>query len=207
MYLSLVNYTVLAAVYILFRDVIPMPFGALVKILPILLLMRWAWLEADSYRLLLILALGFGMGGDIAMAFSLFIPGLALFLVGHLFYIALWSRQLDYTRYWRLLPLLLLTAVGAYFLMPHTGEMIIYVAVYFFVITLMAAAATLSRLVNVFGIVGVYSFIVSDFIIGWNQFIEPLQWSPTVIMLTYYLAQLLMLVTVIQYQKRSGEFD
>lgn len=47
------------------------------------------------------------------------------------------------------LSLLLLMALGAYWLFPHTGEMSTYVAIYFSVIALMAAAASLSRIVKV----------------------------------------------------------
>ena len=37
----------------------------------------------------------------------------------------------------------------------------------------------------------------------WNQFVEPLVWATPVIMVTYYAAQLLMVITVIQYQQQS----
>lgn len=196
-------FTVLAVVYLVIGTSFAMPIPAVLKILPLLVLLYWAWREAGACRSLLLAALGFGMGGDLALAFGWFIPGLGLFLVGHIFYIALWCRELDFSRYLLLLPLLLLSGLGAAYLLPHTGEMTLYVAIYFAVIALMAAAASLSRLVNVFGLLGVYSFLLSDFIIGWNRFIDPLAWAATAIMVTYYLAQLLMLISVLQYQAKS----
>jgi alkenylglycerophosphocholine/alkenylglycerophosphoethanolamine hydrolase len=196
-------YIILAAVFILSRYSFAMPIPALLKILPLLLLLLWVWFKARTYRPLLMLALAFGMGGDIAMAFDSFLTGLSLFLIGHIFYTLLWCQQLDFSRSWRVLPLFLLMALGAYFLLPHTGEMRAYVAIYFSVITLMAAAASLSRVVNVFGLIGVYSFLLSDFVIGWNRFVDPLSWSPEVIMITYYLAQLLIVLSVIQYQTHN----
>jgi alkenylglycerophosphocholine/alkenylglycerophosphoethanolamine hydrolase len=194
-------YIILAAVFILSRYSFAMPIPALLKILPLLLLLLWVWFRVTSFRPLLLLALAFGMGGDIAMAFDGFLAGLGLFLIGHIFYTVLWCQQLDFSRAGRVVPLLLLMAFGAYWLLPHTGEMSAYVAIYFSVITLMAAAASLSRIVNVLGLLGVYSFLLSDFVIGWNRFVDPLAWSPEVIMITYYLAQLLMVVSVIQYQR------
>lgn len=193
-------YIVLATVFILSRYSFAMPIPAILKILPLLLLLLWVWFRVATYRPLLLLALAFGMGGDLGMAFDNFLAGLGLFLVGHIFYTVLWCRQLDFDRCWRVLPLVLLVAFGAYYLLPHTGEMKVYVAIYFSVISLMAAAASISRIVNVFGLIGVYSFLLSDFVIGWNRFVDPLAWSPAVIMITYYLAQLLMVVSVIQYQ-------
>lgn len=196
-------YIILAAVFILFRYSFDMPIPAVLKILPMILLLLWAWFRVSAYRPLLLLALAFGMGGDLGMAFDNFLAGLGLFLIGHIFYTLLWCRQLDFSRSWRVLPLLLLVALGGYYLLPHTGEMTAYVVIYLSVITLMAAAASISPIVNVLGLIGVYSFLLSDFVIGWNRFVEPLAWSPGVIMITYYLAQLLMLVSVIQYQANN----
>ncbi len=66
-------YIILAAVFILSRYSFAMPIPALLKILPLLLLLLWVWFKARTYRPLLILALAFGMGGDIAMAFDSFL--------------------------------------------------------------------------------------------------------------------------------------
>ena len=201
----IIAYTLLAGVFIGFGHSLPVALSALLKILPLLLLLFLVARSFAAYSGLLILALVFGLGGDVAMAFERFMLGLGLFLVGHIFYIGLWCQQLDVSRCWRLIPLLLLTIAGASYLLPHTGEMMVAVALYFSVITLMAATASLSSIASGLGLLGAYSFLVSDFVIGWNKFIEPLQWAPSVIMVTYYLAQLLMVVAVIRFQRHQVE--
>ncbi len=198
----IIPYSILALAYIFLASSFHPVIAALLKITPLLLLLAWVARAGGDFRKYLLPALGFGLAGDIAMAFQQLIPGLGLFLVGHIFYMLIWCRQWDFSRRWLQLPLLLVAALAASQLLVHAGALWPEVALYIAVIILMAAMATVSAVVNIAGLIGVYSFLLSDFVIGWNQFIEPLAWASPVIMFTYYLAQLLMVITIIQYQQR-----
>ena len=152
---------------------------------------------------LLGLALGFGATGDALIAQpGGFINGLAAFLVGHLFYIALFIRHrkpwgdMDLQRKFAIF----LLVTGAVFLSislaPHVGELKTYVNIYTLIITAMAALAFMSRF-NILVRIGAVSFLISDALIAVGRFAAPVAsdnpfWTdlPYIIWGTYALAQL-----------------
>ena len=155
--------------------------------------------------ILLGLGLGFGAAGDVLIAQQGgFINGLAAFLVGHLFYIALFIRHrkpwgdMDLQRKFAIF----LLVTGAVFLSislaPYVGDLKLYVNIYTLIITAMAALAFMSRF-NILVRVGAVFFLISDALIAMGRFIAPigsdhLFWSdlPYIIWGTYALAQLLI---------------
>lgn len=182
-------YIALAALYVVLAEQIATVPGATLKVLPIVILLGYSLrLRPPHYRALAA-ALVCGGCGDILMAFGSFIPGLSAFLVGHLLYIYLWLRRPHFDRAVRALPVLILTLGACAILLPYLGEIAIAVAIYMGIIGLMAASASISGLANSWGIAGVYSFMLSDFIIAWNRFVDPLPLAGVLIMCTYYFAQ------------------
>ncbi|MEH6549627.1 MAG: lysoplasmalogenase [Pseudomonadales bacterium] len=195
----LLCFCLLAALYIAIEPTTVNPAKAILKILPLLMLIVWVARSHFPDRTLLLAALIFGGGGDTFLAYGQFIPGLASFLIGHLFYTGLWCRGPLLKKPLYALPALGLTALCLAFLLPHTGELSLYIGIYILVIGLMATAASVSRLAIGWGVIGAYSFLFSDFLIGWNRFIEPFWWARVGIMLSYYAAQLFITYSVLHF--------
>ena len=186
-----IGYVFFSLIYIFVGDTIANSLGstgaAIFKVVPIGLLIFLS-LNVNANKWLSI-ALMFGACGDALLAYNLFIPGLAAFLIGHVFYINLWSKHFDARKRFNVIPAIFFGAAISYFLMPYLGGMAIPVVIYIGVIALMAASASTSSLVNLWGILGVYSFLLSDLLIAWNRFVEPVPMSGLLIMATYYFAQ------------------
>ncbi len=171
--------------------------AALFKLLPLITLIIWAFQSARD-KPLLIAALCLGACGDVILALGYFIPGLVAFLIGHCLYIALWLSTPGPKRWAMAIPMLVLLALALWLIVPGTGELQIPVTAYLLVIFVMALLAARSTLINGWGLAGVYSFLVSDFILAWHQFISPVAYSVWAIMVSYYLAQGLITLSVIQ---------
>ncbi|MBC7916586.1 MAG: sterol desaturase family protein [Rhodoferax sp.] len=152
--------------------------------------------------LLLLGAAVFSLGGDVFLMLpgDYFIPGLASFLVAHVFYIALFKQQ----QAWfpskaALAGVLGFGAVMYAILWSSLGDPILKgaVAAYVTVISLMAAQAigrakvrgdSASRWVAV----GACVFMASDSLIAINKFLTPVPLSALWILWTYFAAQMLI---------------
>ncbi|MGN1401965.1 MAG: lysoplasmalogenase [Bacillus sp. (in: firmicutes)] len=170
------------------------------KLIPMLLILAFLYTNreksAASYTTPLLIGLFFCMLGDAFIIFS-FIAGLAAFLLGHLFYVfAFWKRRrLPQHRYWYLMFLLL---YGLFFAFRFTGTLVgqdqaglaVAVTLYIAVISMMGWFAFLTA--DRFALFGSLLFILSDTILAWNRFMEPVPYAGEWIMLTYYSAQLLI---------------
>ena len=131
-----------------------------------------------------------------------FVPGLASFLVAHLFFIALFRRGQPWFPSRRALVATL--GVGALMLAwmwPGLGDPALRVAVpiYVAVIALMAAQAIGRALVvrdmaSVAVALGACVFMLSDSLIAINKFVTPLSLPGLWILATYYLAQTLIVL-------------
>lgn len=178
----------LALIYMVLFSAAEPWLAALFKVLPILLLAMWAYIELKGKSLLLA-ALLLGGVGDVLLALGYFIPGLMAFLIGHMAYILLWRTARVDLRWWLVIPIMLFMLVAAVLILPDTGELLLPVSVYLVVITVMAITAAGSRLINVWGVIGICSFLISDFILAWNEYVDPITMSVTWVMASYYLAQ------------------
>ncbi|WP_308637129.1 lysoplasmalogenase [Paenibacillus silvisoli] len=166
------------------------------KLIPMALILTYASLLCPPSRRpmhwLLLLGLFFSMCGDGLMTW--FVAGLSAFLVGHLFYIAAFTRQLRFS--WpRAATLLPIAIYGGYMgqRLVHAlqdsgdGGLIAPVLVYITVISLMAWTAILTG--NRYAIIGSLLFLASDSILSWNMFVSDIANSGIWIMTTYYAAQ------------------
>jgi uncharacterized membrane protein YhhN len=156
---------------------------------------------------LLLAALLFSLGGDVFLMLpgDYFIPGLASFLVAHLFYIALFRQGVGWFVQRKVLwGLLAFGALMFAVLWGSLGDPVLKGAVgaYVTVICLMAAQAwsrasvqgdAASRWVAV----GACVFMLSDSLIAINKFLTPVPLAPFWILLTYYAAQLLIVHHVV----------
>jgi uncharacterized membrane protein YhhN len=135
---------------------------------------------------------------------SFFIAGLVSFLTTHILYIFYFLRYkptLDQTWFWKH-PIVSFLVAGygiAYyaFLLEKLGSMIIPVAVYCLVITIMllqslACQHIVPKPVYRLFVGGAALFVLSDSILAFNKFYSPLPWAGVAIMATYGIAQLLI---------------
>ena len=155
------------------------------------------------FDVLLIAALVFSMGGDVFLMLpgNTFIPGLASFLVAHIFYIALFRQGQTWFPNKRALVGVLAVGAVMYSIvwggLGNDAVLKIAVAAYVTVISLMAAQA-IGR-AGVIGdtaahrvALGACIFMVSDSLIAINKFVTPLALSSLWILATYYVAQILI---------------
>ncbi|MGR4869046.1 lysoplasmalogenase family protein [Variovorax sp. LARHSF232] len=164
---------------------------------------RWRTPAATGrFGLLLLAGLAASLAGDVFLMWpQFFVPGLASFLVAHLFYIALFVQGVDFFPRRTALACTLGIGVAMYGFLWWGGlpaGLRVPVALYVLVIACMAAqalgrAAVLgdrsSRLVAL----GAGCFMLSDALLATNRFVTPLPLASLWVLATYYLAQWLIL--------------
>lgn len=196
MIIAAVIAVLLALVHLFAEDVLG-PLGPLIKMMPVsilgVLVLR---APASPARRLAGLGLLAGAVADAVIEFS-FLGGLAVFLVAHLLYIAGFVRVDRRLRLARLLPVALWAAVALPVLVTHADALAIPVLVYGIVIFTMiwrAAAAMEGPGWNAgtIGLLGAMLFGLSDTLLGYARFVEPLPASNLIIMSTYWGGQALI---------------
>ncbi len=147
-----------------------------------------------------------------------FLAQMGFFAMGHVFYI--WYFTGRYFKkvivkkkpaakhhglaFMFLLMVAALLAVVFTQIVPCTPEGIIRigVSVYAVLISSMLFFALLQRS-SLFAI-GAVLFVFSDFILAWNKFIEPIQYSGLLIMIPYYAGQFLLFMRSTPYRVKPG---
>jgi len=150
---------------------------------------------------LLLVALGLCLAGDILLLAdteSRFLAGLGAFLLGHLAYAALFLHLGLPHPWWGVIGV-----AGILVLLPFAFRIVRAAAgrgvalggavtAYIGVIGAMAVLGWATG--NVWLGVGALVFVVSDTILGFNQFVRPVRWGPVAVMVTYLFAQALLVV-------------
>lgn len=176
---------------------------------PLLLpfLLAFYLLSAGTTDWLMIPALLFGFLGDVALGLPrpahengrsspFLLAGLLSFLLGHLFYIAVFLRNMA-------APPQVWTAVGAVCLAlalflviflslrPHMGNLLLPGTAYLLVLLAMACAAAVSGLTvgAPVRILGGVLFVASDYILARSILLEQTRYTDFFVMLTYLAAQ------------------
>lgn len=162
-----------------------------------------------SIRVITLLALMFSLIGDVLLMFvnksaNFFMSGLVAFLIAHIMYISVFYKSRNKTA--NKLPIIVILLIYAsglfYFLIDGLGEMLIPVLLYLLVILTMATTAFIRKRSNrdsyklVF--VGAVFFMISDSLLALNKFYEPLPFSNISIILTYALAQYLIVLGILK---------
>lgn len=196
--------------YIFFIPPDPLPVKLLFKLIPMWLVIGYAYLQFPEGQtktsLLLLAGLFFCMLGDGLLIW--FVIGLTAFLIGHLFYMTAFFSQ------WRssALGLLSLLPIGAYAwfmgaelvgaLQTAGNEALIMpVLAYIAVISLMLWSSIMTG--NPWAISGSILFVVSDSVLSWNMFVSDIPYSDVLIMTTYYSAQFLIARSIAAFGPRS----
>ena len=134
-----------------------------------------------------------------------FTLGLVAFLTAHIMYVLLFLKHRN-TKVspFGFIALLLVYAASLFnFLKDGLGVMLIPVVVYMLVILSMATSAYLRKnKVNIlsygFVFLGALFFMVSDSILALNKFYQPIPWSNISIMVTYAVAQYLIVIGILK---------
>jgi len=198
--LYLLVFLIFAIAYIGTIPVQPYPGHFVIKAIPVLTLSVLALTKVAGLKgKLLFAALVLCAGGDIALALGgdmLFTVGLGLFLVGHIVYIVVFSRDFKAQRSRIPIAVVLIAyAVAVAVIMtPHLQDMMIPVYVYMVVITLMGIFAAFRGPKSMLVLYGAISFIISDSILAINRFMVAVPGADYLVMVTYYAAQMLIVL-------------
>ena len=157
---------------------------------------------AGRFDLLLIAALVASLAGDVFLMLPgrYFIPGLASFLIAHLFYLALFRQGVPWFPSRRALIGTLATGAAMYaWVWGGLTDPVLKVAVaaYVSVISLMVAQAigraTVLRNTGAAAVaLGACLFMLSDSLIAINRFVQALPLASLCVLTSYYLAQIVM---------------
>ncbi|MCK5400520.1 MAG: lysoplasmalogenase [Flavobacteriaceae bacterium] len=193
-----------------------MPMYYFTKPAILTLLVIYFWLQSTHLnkrtRYITVLALLFSLIGDVLLMFvdkssNFFIGGLIAFLLAHLMYISVFlkSRNKNANPF-SIIVVLLIYASGLFYLIKDgLGEMLIPVLLYLIVILTMAITAFLRKRLassNSYNLVfaGAIFFMISDSLLALNKFYETLPLSNISIMLTYALAQYLIVSGILKQE-------
>jgi len=161
-------------------------------------------------KTLTLLALIFSLLGDVLLMFvdkseHFFTLGLVAFLTAHIMYVLLFLKHRNKGSFpYGFIILLLIFATSLFnFLKDGLGVMLIPVAIYMLIILTMATTAYLRKnSVNIlsYGLVflGAFFFLISDSILAINKFHQPILWSNISIMVTYAIAQYLIVLGILK---------
>lgn len=168
----------------------------------------------------LLTALTFSWIGDIILLFVdrdelFFIVGLIAFLISHIVYILLFNKQLKYKNrknkavFWiGVTSIIMYLLVMISILLPSLGDLTIPVFVYALVISTMLLFAFKGFLNweepgNWYILIGAIAFVTSDSILAFNKFYKPVVLSSFLIMITYLIAQYLIVVGILKLNKKK----
>lgn len=169
---------------------------------------------------LLLVALSFSWIGDIILLFAdrdelFFITGLIAFLISHIVYILLFNKQLKYKNrknkavFWiGVTAIIMYLIIMVSILLPHLGDLTMPVFVYALVISTMLLFAFKGFLTweepgNWYVLIGAIAFVSSDSILAFNKFYAPIVMSSFLIMVTYLIAQYLIVVGILKLNKKN----
>ncbi|MEK5230519.1 lysoplasmalogenase [Lysinibacillus sp. FSL K6-0232] len=181
------------------------------KVIPMLLMIILATIQKPlhvrKYQLLIITGLIFCMIGDYTLQW--FLVGLTSFLIGHIFYIAAFvTAHKQQVPAWAKLILLLYGAMMGIWLAGsvfQTGSTLLGIAVLAYIAIIFTMGWTAIQTGSKFATIGALLFIASDSYLAINKFVAPLAFSHEVIMLTYYSAQFLISLSILQYSETRSK--
>lgn len=181
----------------------------------VLLVVAAASADLGDAKPWVVAALVFGLMGDVALLFSddsptaqseldpFFLTGLGSFLLGHVAYVVAFTRHGVHA--WQALAGLLVVGGASALALPRVlrgaqqegGRLLaLLVAVY---AGLLATMVTLSfATAAVATAVGGALFLASDITLAWNRFVQPLLRGPLIVIVTYHLAQLLIVIGLLR---------
>ena len=207
---------IMSAIYIFAIPSDPEYLKLTFKLIPMLLIIYYAYLQLQHirgsrqlYHTLLIVGLFFCMLGDGLLRW--FVIGLTAFLIGHLFYLTSFIQNWHYSkaRFYTIIPLAVFAVFMSWNLVASLldkgdAHLIAPVLLYIIVISLMTWTAIMTG--NKWAIVGSILFTISDSILSWNMFISKVDLSHLLIMATYYGAQFCMASSIRTISQKKNSY-
>ena len=157
------------------------------------------------------LALVFSLIGDYAGSCHNFMAQMGSFAVAHIFYVLFFIRRYirkDYKMTAKMKGYLLMLGICAAALLSFifmkivpaapAGVLRVGVSIYAILICTMLYTALMQR--SLFYALGALLFVVSDFILAWNKFVEPVPYRTILVIGTYLSAQWLLFVRATPYR-------
>ena len=184
-----------------------------------------AFFDADfATKKLVLAAIIFSWMGDVVLIFSnihalYFIGGLLSFLTAHILYIVLFYKEkqqfpkISLTLFqwivFGMIALFLITLLSI--LLPNIKDIKIPVCIYATTICSMLAMAFSAVNVwkspaNYWILGGAFTFVISDSILAFNRFYQPISAAALWIMITYLAAQFFIVVGILKLQKLKEKF-
>ncbi|WP_338753159.1 lysoplasmalogenase [Bacillus sp. FJAT-52991] len=170
----------------------------------IILLASTGLKEPTFYVMWVLVGLLFSVCGDIFLMLpsNKFLQGLTSFLIAHICYIIAFTNGLqDFIIEWRIIVPLALFGIFYYsFLYPSLkkeGNLVLQIGVmmYIAVICLMFTQSYVTG--SQWAVIGSFSFLVSDAILAYDQFHKQFRTAHYYVMITYYLAQYLIALSLV----------
>lgn len=179
----------------------------LFKPLTTTLILLLAWQQPNPitlfYQALIIVGLAFSLLGDIFLMLPTdhFLHGLVSFLFAHLCYITAFAGQSGVSARWALLPFLLYGVLMLRWLWPTLGKLKGPVVIYMAVILIMGWQAwgqwqQDGQLRALWALCGALLFILSDSVLAVDHFRQRFRAAQLIVLSTYYVAQLLIAMSV-----------
>lgn len=197
--------------YIFFISLIPDAMVMSFKLIPMLLIITLAICKragnVSKFKILIIIGLIFCAIGDYTLQW--FLLGLTSFFIGHIFYISAFSTTNE-----KPVPISIKISLFCYGAIMaiwigstvfKQGDGILSIAVALYIAVILTMGWTAVRTGSKFALIGALSFILSDSILAINKFVIDVPFSHQAIMLTYYLAQLLIALSISQYSAFRGK--
>lgn len=169
-------------------------------LIPLLMLLYTYKNKTINY--LFLVGLVFSFFGDVFLLFSWgFLPGSGSFLTAHVLYIFSFKRFFNKHQI-LLIPILLAFVTGLlWFLFPYLNDMKLPVIIYALIISTMLYVAVTTQ--QKWLIAGALFFVISDTLLSINIFYRADLWREVAVMLTYIVAQLLL----VKGMKQSSVFN
>ena len=145
-------------------------------------------------RVFFVVALVLSLAGDVFLMLEadLFVAGLASFLLAHIAFVAGFLSVRSVPRYGPVVAIAVGLAVAPRILRSLRAgadrALTAPVVTYMFVISAMVAASFATR--RPLAILAALTFYASDSLIAEQRFVQPRSWQPVAIMVTYHLAQI-----------------
>ncbi|WP_391119061.1 lysoplasmalogenase [Psychrobacillus sp. L3] len=193
---------IMGITYIFFIPDDPVSTKIMFKLIPMLLILVFAFLqsagESNKYKILIMTGLFICMLADGLIYW--FIIGLITFLIGHILYIvAFCPIKTSTIPKWAAILLIAYGIAMAIWIAGTIwikGETILAFAVILYMVVILLMGWNAFQTANKFAITGAILFIFSDSILAINRFIVEIPFSDTLIMIPYYGAQFLFAYSI-----------
>ena len=179
------------------------------KPVPVLVLLWMVFVHKDKW---LMGALTFSLLGDVILELPHMLPfalGLGSFLIAHLMYIRRFLIAPVQKIWWPTVPITLYCGTLFWYMLPNLGPLLVPVFVYVLIIATMLWSASIFLHTHKihWPFIGAVLFVLSDSLIAINKFITPFSQARYAIIITYWLAQYLIILPLLSnqtYETRSS---